>query len=89
MAVEIITREDLQNFRLQLLGDIKQLLALRQPPANVKPWLKSNDVRKLLNISPGKLQTLRISGKLRSSKIGGVHYYKYEDIQQLLESQTS
>jgi hypothetical protein len=88
MAVEIITREDLQNFRVQLLGDIKQLLAPKQA-APVKPWLKSNDVRKLLNISSGKLQTLRISGKLHSAKIGGVHYYKYEDIQELLESKTT
>ena len=88
MAVEIITREDLQNFRLQLLNDIRQLLTPKQP-APVKPWLKASDVRKLLGISSGKLQTLRISGKLHSSKIGGVHYYKYEDIQQLLETQIS
>lgn len=88
MAVEIITKEDLQNFRVQLLNDIRQLVAPKQPAA-VKPWLKATDVRRLLGISSGKLQTLRISGKLRSSKIGGVHYYKHEDIQQLLESQIS
>ena len=88
MAVEIITREDLQNFRLQLLNDIKQLIAPKQQPA-VKQWLKASDVRRVLNISSGKLQTLRISGKLRSSKIGGVHYYKHDDIQQLLESNIS
>jgi len=85
MAVEIITREDLQNFRLQLLNDIRQLIAPKQQAA--KPWLKASDVRRLLGISPGKLQSLRVAGKLRSSKIGGVHYYKHEDIQQLLESQ--
>lgn len=88
MAVEIITKEDLQNFRIQLLGDIKQLILPKQSPA-VKQWLKASDVRKFLSISSGKLQTLRISGKLRSSKIGGVHYYRHEDIQQLLESQIS
>lgn len=86
MAVEIITREDLQDFRLQLLNDIRQLITPKQSPP-VKPWLKASDVRRLLGISSGKLQTLRISGKLHSSKIGGVHYYKYEDIQQLLGSQ--
>ena len=88
MAVEIISREDLQNFRLQLLGDIKELIAPKQSPP-VKQWLKASDVKKLLSISSGKLQTLRVSGKLRSSKIGGVHYYRNEDIQQLLESQIS
>ena len=88
MAVEIITREDLQTFRLQLLNDIKQLIVPKQQ-TSVKQWLKASDVKRLLSISSGKLQTLRISGKLRSSKIGGVHYYKHEDIQQLLESQIS
>lgn len=88
MPVKIATREDLENFRIQLLNDIKQLISPKQQ-VSVKPWLKASDVRKLLNISPGKLQTLRISGKLRSSKIGGVHYYKHEDIQQLLESNVS
>ncbi len=88
MPVEIATREDLEKFRVQLLNDIKQLIEPKQQVA-VKQWLKASDVRRLLNISSGKLQTLRISGKLRSSKIGGVNYYKHDDIQQLLESQIS
>jgi hypothetical protein len=36
-----------------------------------KQWLKSVDVRKMLNISPGTLQNLRINGTLRYTKIGG------------------
>jgi hypothetical protein len=88
MAVEIITREDLQNFRLQLLNDNRQVIAPKQPPA-IQPWLTASDIRRLLGISYGKLQALRVAGKLRSSKIGGVHYYKHEDIQQLLQSRVS
>lgn len=85
MPVKIATREDLEKFRVQLLNDIKQLIEPKQQVA-VKPWLKASDVRKVLNISPGKLQSLRRSGKLRSSKIAGVYYYNHEDIQQLMES---
>ena len=84
MAVEIITQEDLQRFRLELLDDFKQLLN----PSVSKPgseWLKGSEVRKLLGISAGTLQNLRMTGKLHSSKIVGIHYYRMEDIQKLLK----
>lgn len=84
MNVELITKEDLQRLRFELLDDIKQLLGTKQQPG-FKEWLKAAEVRKLLSISDGKLQGLRINGMLRSSKIGGVHYYRHEDIVKLLE----
>jgi len=85
MDIEVITKEDLQEFRAQLLEDIQRLLS---PPEakRVKPWLKNLEVRKLLGISSNTLQRLRSAGKLRSSKVGGVHYYRYEDIERLLNS---
>ncbi|GAB3530787.1 helix-turn-helix domain-containing protein [Pontibacter brevis] len=84
MSVEIITKEDLQCFRRQLLEDLRQLLSKRQPQAP-KLVLKSAQVRKLLQISPATLQTLRINGTLPFTKIGGTIYYRSEDIEQLLE----
>lgn len=83
--MEIVTREDLQAFRLQLLSDIRQLIAASAEKPQ-KQWLKNSDVRKLLNVSSNTVQRLRISGKLMSSKIGGVHYYRMEDIERLLNS---
>ena len=61
-----------------MLNDIRQQL--------IKPWLKNAEVKKLLGISSNTVQRLRIAGKLRSTKVGGVHYYKYEDIEKLLNS---
>ena len=84
MGVEIVTREDLQSFRIQLLNDIKQLLETPAQPA--KEWLKSQEVRKLLKISAGTLQKLRINGTLRYTRMGTIMYYKYEDIVKVLES---
>lgn len=84
MEIEIITREDLQSFRKQLLEDLRQILDQKHPPQ--KEWLKSPEVRKLLQISPGTLQNLRINGTLRFTKIGGMLYYKYEDIEKLLSN---
>jgi hypothetical protein len=62
MAIEIITKEDLQIFRFQLLDDLKNIIHTK--PHKQKQWLKSSEVRKLLKISPGTLQNLRINGTL-------------------------
>ena len=86
MAIEVITNQDLEAFRIQLLNDIRQLLVPRDARL-VKPWLKNAEVKKLLSISSNTIQRLRVSGKLRSTKVGGVHYYKYEDIEKLLNSE--
>lgn len=83
MGVEVITKEDLQVFRLQLINDLKVLFKDKQDTK--KEWLRSCEVRKLLKVSPGTLQNLRIRGKLKSSKIGGIFFYKYSDIEKLLE----
>lgn len=86
MSVEVITKEDLQAFRLQLINDIKELFL---PKLNrTKDWLRSSEVRKLLNISPGTLQSFRINGTIKSSKIGGTHFYRYSDIEKLLNKNT-
>ena len=83
MNVELITRQDLREFKNDLLNEIKQIIKPGQGQS--KQWLKSVEVRKLLNISPGTLQNLRINGTLRYSKIGGMMYYNLEDIDKLLE----
>ena len=82
-AIELITKEDLKAFKHELLDEFKAIL--QSGTVEPKQWLKSAEVRKILKVSPGTLQNLRINGKLRFSKIGGMMYYKMEDIQKLLE----
>lgn len=84
MVLDIITLEDLQEFRRQLIEELRQLLSQRQTTP-VRKWLKSHEVRRLLTISPGTLQNLRVNGTLPFTKIGGVIYYDYDDIQKMLE----
>lgn len=84
MAIEIITLEDLNEFRSLLLNDLKEMLLAK--PEQTKQWLKSNEVRKLLNISAGTLQTLRINGTITYTKIGGILYYSSADLDKLLEA---
>lgn len=84
MPANIITLEDLQSFKRDLIDEISKLLAEHDPKPK-KKWLKSNEVRKMLLISAGTLQTLRINGTLPFTKVGGVMYYEYEDILKMLE----
>ena len=83
MNVELLTKDDLQEFRIQLLSDLKSMFQL---PSAVpqKAWLRSAEVRKLLQVSPNTLQGLRIAGKLHPTKIGGILYYSREEIDALL-----
>ena len=82
MNVELVTREDLRRLE-DLLNEIKQIIQPGQ--SQTKKWLKSSEVRKMLNISPGTLQNLRINGTLRFTKMGSIMYYKLEDINKVLE----
>ena len=82
MKVEIVTKEDLESFRVSLLADLARMMKAPDP---VRPWLKSYEVRKLLKISPGTLQRLRSQGILRYSRVGGTILYKYEEVKKLVE----
>jgi hypothetical protein len=79
---QIITIEDLIQFRIHLLKDITEIL--NSKPDHSKKWLKSKEVTKLLNISQGTLQNLRINGTLTYTKIGGTIYYDSASIEKIL-----
>ena len=83
MNIEVLTKEDLQVFRKELLRDLQSLLSIKA--ATRKEWLRSNEVRKFLKISPGTLQHMRETGKLRPSKVGGIFFYRHRDIENLLD----
>ena len=81
-----VTKDDLRQFGLLLVEQIRMLLADRDKPENVAidiEWLKGRMVRKLLDISAGSLQTLRISGKVRYKKVLGSYYYNKSDLMKL------
>ena len=84
MALEVLTKEDLQQFKSELLEDIKNLFKIRI--TEQKLWLRSAEVKELLKCSSGTLQNLRINGTLRYSRVGGNLYYNYQDIEKLLQS---
>lgn len=83
MATTVLTVEDLQEFKKELLHELKNLFPNGKTGEH-KKWLKSNEVKKMLQISPGTLQTLRINGTIPYSKMGGVIYYDHDEILRIL-----
>lgn len=83
MATEILTLDDLHNFKEELFRKLETIIPV--PTAARKKWLKSYEVREMLGISPGTLQNMRINGTISYTKIGGLAFYDYDDIIQLME----
>jgi hypothetical protein len=82
MAAQIATVEDLQSIKADIIKEVKELLD-SQPKR--RQWLKSEDVREMLHISHGTLQTMRINRTIPWTKIGGIIYYEHDAIIKVLE----
>ena len=82
MIINIITKEDLHEFKGKLVEEIKILLNIKI--SEQKLWLRSSEVKDLLKISSGTLQNLRMDGTLPYTRIGGTLYYNYKDIEKML-----
>ncbi len=82
---EEVTKDDLRQFGLLLMNNIRQIVeAATSEKEEIHPeWLKSRVVRKLMDMSPGSLQNLRVTGKVRFKKILGSYYYNKMDLQNL------
>ena len=87
-----VTKEDLRQFGLLLIDTIRKMIQVENNNDSEKEhpeWLKSRVVRKLLDISPGSLQNLRITGKIRFKKVLGSYYYNRADLMQLFNDKNS
>ena len=79
----VVTKDDLRQFGLVLMNDIRQVVenSNEQQGDTLHPeWLKSKVVRRLMDMSAGTLQNLRITGKIRYKKILGSYYYNKVDL---------
>ncbi|SMG12909.1 helix-turn-helix domain-containing protein [Sphingobacterium psychroaquaticum] len=86
MEINLVTKEDLIVFKAEMLVAIREALTkASEDGLSKKQWFRSADVRRMLGISPGTLQTLRINGKLPYRKIGGSMFYHASDIEKMLK----
>ena len=83
----ILLENILNDFKKQLLSEFKsELQNFNGTTKSQTKWLKSHQVQRLLGISPGTLQTLRINRTIPYSKIGGTIFYNEEEIMNVLKS---
>lgn len=80
MPAQLITTDDLRQFKSEMLDEIKNLLSDTSQDPKAERWLRSSDVEKLLNISANKLYQLRVTGGIPHYRFGSTIYYKYQDI---------
>ncbi|MCX3265665.1 helix-turn-helix domain-containing protein [Pedobacter agri] len=84
-----ITKDDLHQFSLLLTNVLREEIRKIQIPTSVpeplQDWIKTTKVRKLLDMSPGTVQNLRIEGKVRYKKIMGTYYYNLADLEKLFK----
>lgn len=84
-AIDLITKQDLADFKNDLLTELKKMNIGTATDKTKPEWLRSREVRAMLKISPGTLQNFRIKRILPSKKIGGILYYEYAKIEQLMK----
>lgn len=88
---EIITKEDLRQFGVLLLDNVRNIIqeVNREKNELIHPeWMKSKSVRKLLDISAGSVQNLRTTQKVRFKKVLGSYYYNREDLEKLFKDES-
>ena len=83
MEIEIVTKEDFNSFKIDIVNEIKKIL--QAPGTERKEWLKTSDVLDLLSCSQGTLQNLRVNGTLPYTKMGGTIYYSRKNVIMVLE----
>jgi hypothetical protein len=85
MEIDIATKRDLIELKQQMITELIALMENRNPKKAPREWLKTYEVRELLDISKSTLHQLRINGSLSFTRIGHCIYYNYGDILQLME----
>jgi hypothetical protein len=91
MNIEIVTSEDLQEFKKEIIASIRDLISVQPVTAKTEKdrWMRSAEVRKLFGISAGTLQNMRLNGSLPFSKIGTTILYDRTKILNTLEANSS
>jgi hypothetical protein len=90
MMNDTVTKDDLRQFGLLLINDIRNIIekAETSEKDTIDPeWLKSRVVRKLMDMSPGSLQNLRVTGKVRFKKVLGSYYYNKTNLRKLFSEE--
>lgn len=80
--IVVLTKEDFDRFKEELLNEVKSLF---ETNIEKKKWIRSKEVRELLGISDGTLQTLRINKTIPAYRLDSTWFYRREEIVEVME----
>jgi excisionase family DNA binding protein len=86
MELKIINQNDLEQFKKELLTEVKFLLKEVIQEGIKKDWLTEYEACKKLDVSKSTIQNYRRNGVLPFSQFGNKIKYKRIDLQAFLES---
>ena len=88
MAVNILTTDDLKQFKEELFRELRQVFykQQKQEADKKREWLRTKEVCKMMGISLSKLQYMRDNGEIKFTRVGGTIFYSVEEINKLLSS---
>lgn len=85
MDNKFISAEEFGLFKKLLVNKLDHIEGLLNSGSKKKEWYKSSELKSLLSISHGTLQSLRDSNELPYTKVRGILFYHIDDINELLE----
>lgn len=83
MPASIVTSDDLERLKEEMLYEIKEIL-IKHERITIDRWIKSGKVMDKLEISPGTLQNFRINQTIPFTKLGGIIYYDETKINEIM-----
>ena len=83
MPASIVTSDDLERLKEEMLYEIKEIL-IKYERITIDRWIKSGKVMDKLEISPGTLQNFRINQTIPFTKLGGIIYYDESKINEIM-----
>jgi hypothetical protein len=78
MQVDLITREEFERFKTELFFKIESLMQTQLPKVT-EGWVKSREVKQVLQCADATLARMRVQKKIEFRKMGGTYYYKLPD----------
>lgn len=88
MAVNILTTDDLKQFKEDLFQELRQVFGkqTKQDVTKQREWLRTKEVCRMIGVSLSKLQYMRDNGEIKFTRIGGTIFYNTDEINKLLSS---
>lgn len=81
----MITIQELLAVKVEMLHEIRTLLSTSVAAIPHRQWLKTWEVKEMLGVSLGTLRNMRKRGDIEYTKLGGLLFYNYQHIMQLIE----